>query len=447
MVKKKVAETAMPAKAENTLGPTATQEQTQKSQKQEGSASVARIAPAANIRSEASRSSEVLHAFPPGKTHEFRGNISVEGRFFANEPLYPDQERHNASIAIAPEYYHEWPAGSRTGSSFTFSPFLRIDSADSERTHFDIRELNFLLLGDPWELRLGISKVFWGVTEFVHLVDIINQTDLVEDIQGEDKLGQPMAHLSAPTDWGVLDLFILPYFRERTFPGSEGRLRPALVVDTDNPVFESSAEENHVDFAIRYSQVFDFFDFGIYYFKGTSRDPLFIPAVNTSSETVLLPYYRQIDQVGTDLQLVAGSWLWKLEALYQDNEEDPYFAATGGFEYTFVGLGSSKTDLGIIMEYAYDDRDEETITSFENDLFMGLRLGVNDAATTEILLGLSLDLDNKGQVFRLEASRRLADNVRLMLEGWGFFNTDPGDYYLYSIREDAFGRLQIFYYF
>ena len=137
----------------------------------------------------------------------------------------------------------------------------------------------------------------------------------------------------------------------------------------------------------------------------------------------------------------------KLEALYQENEEDPYFATTGGFEYTFVGLGSSKTDLGIIMEYAYDDRDEETITSFENDLFTGLRLGVNDAATTEILLGLSFDLDNKGQVFRLEASRRLADNVRLMLEGWVFFNTDPGDFYLYSIREDAFGRLQIFYYF
>jgi hypothetical protein len=379
----------------------------------------------------------------PAQAHKLNGHVSAEARLFASEPLYPDQERNNASIAIAPEYYHEWS----TGSSFTFVPFARLDSADSERTHFDIRELNFLLLSDSWELQLGIGKVFWGVTEFVHLVDIINQTDLVDDIQGEDKLGQPMAHLSAPTDWGVLDLFVLPYFRERTFPGSKGRLRPALVVDTDNPVFESGSEENHVDFAIRYSQVFDFFDFGIYYFKGTGRDPLFIPAVNASSETVLLPYYRQIDQVGTDLQLVAGNWLWKLEALYQDNEEDPYFAATGGFEYTFVGLGNSKTDLGIIMEYAYDDRDKEASTPFENDLFGGLRLAVNDAAGTELLFGLSYDLDDKSNVLQLEASRRLGDSFKIFLEGWAFFNTEPGDYYIYSIRDDDFLRLQIFYYF
>jgi hypothetical protein len=379
----------------------------------------------------------------PAQAHNLNGHISAEARLFANEPLYPDQERHNASIAIAPEYYHEWP----TGSSFIFTPFLRIDSADSERTHFDIRELNFLLLSDFWELRLGIGKVFWGVTEFVHLVNIINQTDLVEDIRGEEKLGQPMAHLSAPTDWGVLDLFVLPYFRERTFPGSEGRLRPALLVDTDNPVYESSAEENHVDFAIRYSQVFDFFDFGIYYFKGTGRDPLFIPAVTAGGGPVLLPYYRQIDQVGTDLQLVAGNWLWKLEALYQDNEEDPYFAATGGFEYTFVGLGNSKTDLGIIMEYAYDDRDKEASTPFENDLFGGLRLAVNDAAGTELLFGLSYDLDDKSNVLQLEASRRLGDSFKIFLEGWAFFNTEPGDYYIYSIRDDDFLRLQIFYYF
>jgi len=425
MIKKKTAEPAMPATAE------------------ESSARV-QTARAANIRSKASQSSNVPRPVPsPGKTRAFRGNISLEGRLFANKPLYPDQEHHNGSIALAPEYYHEWPAG----SSFIFAPFMRIDSADSERTHFDIRELNFLLFGDPWELRLGIGKVFWGVTEFVHLVDIINQTDLVENIKGEDKLGQPMAQLSIPGQWGVLDLFVLPYFRERTFPGADGRLRPALLVDTDHPVFESGDEERHVDFAIRYSQIFDFFDFGIYYFKGTSRDPLYIPAVNAGNEAVLLPYYRQIDQVGTDLQLVAGNWLWKLEALYQDNEDNPYFATTGGFEYTFVGLGSSKADLGIIMEYAYDDRDKEATTSFANDLFFGLRLGVNDAASTEILLGLGLDLDSRGQLFQIEASRRLANNVSLALEGWSFFNTDSGDYYLYSIREDAFVRLQIFYYF
>ena len=376
------------------------------------------------------------------QAHELNGSLSVEARLFTKSPLYPLQDHNNGSIAFAPEYYHE----RSDGLSFIFTPFLRIDSADSERSHFDIRELNFLLLGDPWELRIGLSKVFWGATEFVHLIDIINQTDLIEDIQGEDKLGQPMVHLSIPKNWGVLDFFVLPYFRERTFSGSDGRLRTGTIVDTDNPIYESGAEENHIDFALRYSQVFDFGDLGIYYFKGTGREPLFIRA-NSSGGPVLLPYYQQIDQAGMDLQLISGNWLWKLEALYQDNDSKSFFSATGGFEYTFFGLGESMIDLGYIAEYAYDNRDDAATTSFENDLLLGLRLAINDAAGTELLAGLSLDLDNNGNVLRVEASRRLTDSIKISVEGWAFFDTEPTDYYLNSIRDDDFLRLQFFYYF
>jgi hypothetical protein len=387
--------------------------------------------------------SAVLLWTNPGQARELNGSVSAEARLFFNNPLYPDQEHNNGSIGLAPEYYHEW----KNGSSFIFVPFLRLDSADSERTHFDIRELNILLLNDPWELRIGVGKVFWGVTEFVHLIDIINQTDLVENIRGEDKLGQPMAHLSVPSGWGVFDFFVLPFFRERTFPGPEGRLRTALVVDTDNPVYESSAEENHVDFALRYSQVFAFADLGIYYFKGTGRDPFYSPSAKPDGQPVLLPFYQLIDQVGTDLQIVAGNWLWKLEALYQDNEIKRFFSTTGGFEYTFIGIADSMMDMGLIAEFAYDDRGDAATTSFEKDVFFGLRVGVNDSAGTELLAGLSYDLDNKGNVLQIEASRRLSNNIKIFLEGWAFYNTEPGDYYLYSIRDDNFLRLQLFYYF
>lgn len=375
--------------------------------------------------------------------HELSGHASVEARLFFNDPLYQNQEQNNGSISLEPEYYHEW----ENGSSFTFVPFLRLDSSDPERTHFDIREMNFLLLGDPWQFRIGVDKVFWGVTEFVHLIDIINQTDLVEDIRGEDKLGQPMFQLSIPSVWGTFDFFALPYFRERTFPGPEGRLRTPIVVDTDNPEYQSSAEENHVDFALRYSQIFDFADLGLYYFKGTDREPLLIPSVNTAGQNVLLPYYQLIDQFGLDLQLVAGNWLWKLEALYQDNDTESYAAATGGFEYTFVRILDTNMDLGAIAEFAYDDRGDDAATSFENDLLLGLRLAVNDVASTELLLGLSYDLDNRGNVLRLEASRRLRDNLKIFFESWAFFDTDPKDFPIYSIRDDDFVRLRIFYYF
>jgi hypothetical protein len=372
--------------------------------------------------------------------------MSVEGRLFFNDPLYTGQEKNNASIAFEPEYYHEWT--SEFSSSFTFVPFLRLDSVDSERTHFDIRELNLLFATNSWELLFGVGKVFWGVTEFVHLVDIINQTDLVENIDGEDKLGQPMVRLSIPSNLGILDFFLLPYFRERTFPGEKGRLRTPVPVDTDNPIYESGDEEKHVDFSLRYSQAYGWGDLGIYYFRGTNREPTLIPLTDSNNQPTIIPFYEQIDQGGLDVGLVAGNWLWKLEAFYRDGHgEEAFYSAVGGFEYTFVSVAGTMVDLGFITEYAYDERGEEATTPFENDLFFGLRLAANDAAGSELLAGISQDLDNRGSILSLEASRRLTDRLKVYLEAWAFIDAQPGDYYLYSIRDDDFVTLQFFYYF
>lgn len=38
--------------------------------------------------------------------------------------------------------------------------------------------MTWLVVEQDWELRLGVRKVFWGVTEGSHLVDIINQTGI-----------------------------------------------------------------------------------------------------------------------------------------------------------------------------------------------------------------------------------------------------------------------------
>ena len=379
---------------------------------------------------------------PIAVAHELSGYVAVEGRWFLSDALFPNQKRDNASFALQPEYYHEW----ESGSSFTFVPFARVDSADSERTHFDVRELNYLYLGDNWELRVGAGKIFWGTTEFVHLVDIINQTDIVENIDGEDKLGQPMVHLSVPRDWGVVDMFLLPYFRERTFPGEKGRLRAAVMVDTDQARYENTDEEHHLDFAVRYSHTIGNWDVGIYYFNGTGREPTLLSGVDSDGNPVFIPYYEQINQSGLDLQLVAGEWLWKLEALYRNGQGDNFFASVGGFEYTFVGIAETRMDLGIIGEWAYDNRGHATTTGFDNDAMFGLRLAVNDAASTELLAGFLQDINNSSRALSLEASRRFGDNWKATFEARGFFNLPESDPF-YSLRNDDFLQIELAYYY
>ena len=374
--------------------------------------------------------------------NEFSGYMTVEGRLFFNDPRFPGQSRNNVSFAIQPEYYHEW----ENGSSFIFVPFVRLDSADSRRSHFDVREMNYLWLGDPWELRVGIGKVFWGVTEFVHLVDIINQTDLVEDPDGEEKLGQPMVNLTLPKDWGTIEMFLLPYFRERTFPGTDGRLRSALVVNTDKAAYESGAEEGHLDIALRYSHSIGNWDFGIYNFNGTGREPTMRLALDENGLPVLIPTYEQINQTGVDVQTVAGEWLWKLEGLYRSGQGKDFFASTGGFEYTFVGIADTSMDLDVIGELAYDDRGDEATTPFENDAMFALRLAVNDASSSEVLMGLIQDLDSSSRTFSIEGSRRFGDRWLLSIESRVFLDQSEGDV-LYSMRDDDYFQLKLAYYF
>jgi len=108
---------------------------------------------------------------------DWRGAVDLEYRWFADDALDPRQVDDNLAASFEPEFNHSWNDGS---DSFTFRPFFRIDQHDDERTHFDIRELTWIHAADEWELRVGIRKEFWGVTEGQHLVDIINQSDQVE---------------------------------------------------------------------------------------------------------------------------------------------------------------------------------------------------------------------------------------------------------------------------
>ena len=204
----------------------------------------------------------------PGSAQLLTGEASLEARGFANAPLYAGQDRNDGSLVLVPEFYVELGPG-----GIIFEPFARFDLADSERTHYDVRTLSWEGAVGDWEFNLGMGRVFWGVTESQHLVDIVNQTDFVENPDGEDKLGQPMINIGRVTNYGVFEVFVLPGFRERTFAGSEGRLRPGLVVDTEAASYESDDGSRHVDFAARWSHFIGAFDVGASWFRGTNREP------------------------------------------------------------------------------------------------------------------------------------------------------------------------------
>lgn len=373
---------------------------------------------------------------------EWSGHLDAEVRWFTQDPFDQRQPESALSLAFAPEYYNEWNEGA---DSFAFKPFFRWDQRDSERTHFDLREMLWIHAGDGWELRAGVGKVFWGVTEALHLVDVINQTDLVENPDGEQKLGQPLLKLSLEREWGTLDLFMLPGFRERTYPGSHGRLRPQPVVETSDAEYESGAGQRHVDFALRWSRAIGDWDIGLAHFHGTGREPTLLPALK-GTKVVLVPYYEIIDQTSLDLQATKDAWLWKLEALRRSGQGRTFAAATGGFEYTLYGIAGGDGDLGILLEYLWDERGSSATTPFQDDLFFGLRWSANDEQSTELLAGIVRDWSSDAALYSIEGSRRLGQAWKISLQArfWSDFpNSDPA----YTLSRDDYLELTLQRYF
>jgi hypothetical protein len=372
---------------------------------------------------------------------ETAGFIGAEGRHFWQSPRWPGQgSGTEGSLLVQPELRWYGDDGRQRAALVAFA---RHDGQDEERSHVDLREAYWAREADDWDLLVGVNKVFWGVAESRHLVDIINQTDLVEDVDQEDKLGQPMLNLNLQRDWGRIGLFVMPYFRERTFPGIDGRFRSPLPVDADDPMYESGAGESHVDAALRYSHYIDDLDVGLYLFQGTSREPRFV--INDAGDA-LRPVYDQITQLGLDLQYTHDAWLWKLEAIARDSRSDVFAAVVGGFEYTFYQVGESTHDLGVLLELLYDGRDEDAPpTVFDNDVFIAARWALNDTQDTAVLAGVVVDSDTGEGFVNVEAERRLGDRLLAELRLRAFANADPGDG-LYTISRDDYLQVRLSWY-
>lgn len=401
---------------------------------------------------------------------DWRGNVSSELTWFPQSSVSTADWKLNTSFAAEVELSQELT----DNILLTAHPFLRWDQQDDERTVAGVRELLVSVTGDSWEFNAGLGRVFWGVTESHNPVDIINQTDIVEDLTGDEKLGEPMINLNwFIDDYGEFGVFLLPRFQERTTIGENGRPNPGITIDPGLTTFESSDGEDEIGYALRWTRSFDAWDIGLHYFDGTSRDPTFIPQV-TATGAVLAPRYSLLRQTGIDALGLYGDLAVKAEVIHQTGGEiESHAQAVTGIEYTLVGLLSplqeneklpedwctpdtrnpfkklacnDRIDLGLVLEYLRDQRGTDSNQIFQNDLLLGFRFAFNDTATSDALFGILQDLDGGATTLSIEASTRLFDSYRLKIFGQRFVNTD-NDTVLDVFERESFLQVDFSYFF
>lgn len=393
---------------------------------------------------------------------DVRGALELEGRWFDVR----DGDGLSGSVAGLVDIYRPL---ADPDLSLVAELFYRRDSDDPHRSHGDVRQAFVQAVGRSIEINAGYRRVFWGVTESRSLVDIINQSDLVEDIDGGAKLGQPMLQLRWLAESGTGDLFILPAARERTFPGPEGHPRIPFPIARGGSRFPDG-EQRRLDYALHWQWRLPDIDLGISWFDGTARDPDMLPCLAQGSDfpgtasgpncdleaaapqvgplagalvdvlqvlrlapgddaleaaarervldnLVLVPDYGRTRRAGIDLQVLRGGLALRLEALARHRDGEWTFASVSGLEYTLPGFFATGWDVGMLAEHLYDQRDDNVFSQrFANDVFVGTRISFNDLAGSTLLAGAIVEPDLGNRLFSVELSRRFLTNWRVTLD-------------------------------
>ncbi len=101
---------------------------------------------------------------------EFIGEVSLDNRHFFKEGIF-EQDKNHSSMSFSPEIFKNL----EDDEIFHFKAKLRNDTKDTERNLVDIQELYFIEIGESREIKYGISKEFWGVTETSHRAENVSE--------------------------------------------------------------------------------------------------------------------------------------------------------------------------------------------------------------------------------------------------------------------------------
>ena len=168
-------------------------------------------------------------------------------------------------------------------------------------------------------------------------------------------------------------------------------------------------------------------------------------------------YYEQQQQLGLEFQYLYEDWIFKLESTHQIVDTGNYSEAAVGFEFTFSDLSPWGQDIGVLVEYLWNDRGDVMLGQFsidadpafvnntdpsipaikdailgvstagdllspmQNDIFFATRFALNDIAGTEFIAGIIVDLDDNTTSMTFEGSTRIGDDVRVTANVY-FFN-------------------------
>ncbi|HET9028318.1 MAG TPA: hypothetical protein VFN07_12390 [Trueperaceae bacterium] len=292
------------------------------------------------------------------------------------------------------------------------------------------------------ELTAGKMRRFWGSTDGVNPVDVLNPRDLSFPPDGE-KLAVPLVHAGVYADDVKVEFAVVPLFTPAVLPGAAWHpaLTPQLppgmtVVGVDAPeVNRPAAELGNIQFGVRGTLDLGQFDVSATYFHGFRSQPTQsarLEPTGTPGQVRLQPVlnYDRIELLGLDFSGTVGDVVLRGEAAYQITADpDGTDPATGnhalqavlGGEYLIPG--GPRTVVQAIFDYTAPDAGEAADTAYK--LMLAMMYQPN--TRTQLDLGWIQSLDGSGLLMPA-VGYSFADGVTGEAKAYVFYGGDGSEF-------------------
>jgi hypothetical protein len=282
----------------------------------------------------------------------YKGNIGVEyEKINYKHPLAKDKTNKGLNGKLELEDNFDSYRG------FIALEFLE-DSSNDDRDYTKVNE--FYIEGEyaNYAIKVGRDVRFWGALELHNISDIYNIKNDKYQFDKDKKIGS--------------DGISVSYFFE----------------NEDELSLISIKKDDISNKFIKYSTTRDILD-GV--------DLSFIYNKNSDQKNYL-----------TYNTLLHNDTLYKLEYSHSRIKNEKYYQSGVGIEHTLYGIRNGK-DLGVLVEYYKSD---DVTKTYQDDIFLGSRITFNDVDSSDILVGMIQDRDDKKKSYSFEYNTRFFDSVK-----------------------------------
>ena len=342
---------------------------------------------------------------------EYKGNIGVEASYYSHD--IPNKRSRVSALHMEAEWKKTFE-----NAQFVVKVKGVLDSDDKGRRYVDFNDLYYKYKFEDSDLQLGRNTRFWGALEFYNHTDVFNTKDWLDDpFDFDSKIGA--WNLAYTKYFGDDELSVIIRVHEEKQPIQDPKSVYnyfPLPYDDDLLTQES---RNRPSFFLKYSGTSEDIqlDYSFIYENGYDEQRYMSVVEGNLRQNAYL-----VNKLLGFATLVSGSTIYKTELSYtfsSDEKVSDYAQIGVGIEHTLYGFWGQK-DLGLLTEYyRYESRDDTKLGAedfgnlFANDLTLGFRLSVNDFASSELLGGLAIDLDNKEKIFFVKYDTRLYEIFKL----------------------------------